>query len=196
MGFSAVRLRELGHKTYHGKACIRCNGTLRYTRNWQCVGCRAESKRSGPPKKRGRPRKNPDAVVVYERRWPKYPKPKDSFDLWVLRSKRKNKERRMLRYEDFLAIRVTHCPLLNIELSYEQYDGKDTPDNYATLDRIDSSLGYTPNNIQILSKRANTLKNDSTIEELSLLLENWKRLKQGIFSEKSVDGDVTLSVKE
>jgi hypothetical protein len=38
-----------------------------------------------------------------------------------------------------------------------------------SLDRIDSSRGYTPDNIWIISYRMNTIKNDATPEELKLV---------------------------
>ena len=34
-----------------------------------------------------------------------------------------------------------------------------------SIDRIDSSAGYTPDNIMVMSKRANTLKNNMTYDE-------------------------------
>lgn len=35
-----------------------------------------------------------------------------------------------------------------------------------TLDRIDNTKGYTPDNVQVVSRRANTLKGDATLQEL------------------------------
>ena len=40
-----------------------------------------------------------------------------------------------------------------------------------SLDRLDSSLGYTPENVWWISYRANRLKNDSTLEELEKLVK-------------------------
>ena len=38
-----------------------------------------------------------------------------------------------------------------------------------SIDRIDSSLGYTPENCWVISRRMNTLKNDSHYRELFLI---------------------------
>ena len=40
-----------------------------------------------------------------------------------------------------------------------------------SLDRINSSKGYTPDNIKVISNRANMLKNNATIEELKAVLD-------------------------
>lgn len=63
------------------------------------------------------------------------------------------------------------CPLLNIPL--ERGSGKPSY-NSPSLDRIDSTRGYTTDNIWVISYKANTIKNNSTIEEFEMLLKNWK----------------------
>ncbi len=57
------------------------------------------------------------------------------------------------------------CPALGVEFK------KATP--YAmSLDRIDSNKGYIPGNVQVISKKANTMKNDASAEEL-LRFADW-----------------------
>ena len=56
----------------------------------------------------------------------------------------------------------THCPILGIELDYfSEYRAEASP----SFDRLDTSKGYVPGNVQILSWRANRIKNDGTAEE-------------------------------
>lgn len=55
------------------------------------------------------------------------------------------------------------CPVLGIPLF--KGTGKLT-DNSPTLDRIDSTGGYTKDNVLVVSARANRIKSDATIEEL------------------------------
>lgn len=65
------------------------------------------------------------------------------------------------------------CPILGIPLvKVARRIVPGTP----SLDRIDSSLGYTPDNVQIISFRANTLKNDATLEELRAVVAHLEAL--------------------
>lgn len=60
------------------------------------------------------------------------------------------------------------CPILKVPFIIGQ--GKDyefTP----SIDRIDNSKGYTKNNIQIITKKANSMKNSALKEELILFAE-------------------------
>lgn len=58
------------------------------------------------------------------------------------------------------------CPVFGIPLFVE--GGKRT-DNSPTLDRVDPEGGYTPDNIRVISWKANRLKSNMTREELTAL---------------------------
>lgn len=62
------------------------------------------------------------------------------------------------------------CPILGIRL----YSGGQ---NAPSLDRIIPELGYTKGNVRVVSKRANTLKNDATVEEMELILADLKKIQ-------------------
>lgn len=73
---------------------------------------------------------------------------------------------------------VSRCPLLGVALIYET-QGRAIPDNYATIDRIDSSRPYGPDNVWVISSRANRMKNDATADELIRFSKNILRLFGG-----------------
>lgn len=56
----------------------------------------------------------------------------------------------------------TVCPILGIELDWF---AESRQENSPSFDRIDSSKGYVKGNVQIISWRANRIKNDGTAEE-------------------------------
>lgn len=64
------------------------------------------------------------------------------------------------------------CPILGIKLQISE--GKPT-DHSPTLDRKDNSKGYTPDNICVISYRANRLKSDATAEELEAILDYMRK---------------------
>lgn len=75
-----------------------------------------------------------------------------------------------------------NCPLLGIKL--QTHDYKASGNSYS-IDRIDSSKGYIKGNVWVISKRANTLKNNATLEELKTLVTNLERFMED-FNEKLV----------
>jgi len=61
------------------------------------------------------------------------------------------------------------CPVFDFELTWGNPKWSSP-----SLDRIDSTKGYTYDNCQIISNKANILKNDATLEELELLVNYLK----------------------
>lgn len=55
------------------------------------------------------------------------------------------------------------CPVLKTDLNYRS--GED-PQYSPSIDRIDSSRGYHPDNVMVMSRKANVMKNNATPEEL------------------------------
>ena len=63
------------------------------------------------------------------------------------------------------------CPALGIKIGMSN---KRMDPHSQSLDRINNSYGYTPDNICIISNRANILKRDASIDELEKITE-WMR---------------------
>lgn len=60
----------------------------------------------------------------------------------------------------------THCPVFGVEFKYGDADWT------YSIDRINSRFGYVRGNVQIISNKANRLKNNATVEDIRLLY-NW-----------------------
>lgn len=60
----------------------------------------------------------------------------------------------------------THCPVLGIELMQTG-----PRDNRPSLDKILVERGYTPNNVRVISFRANRIKSDASTNEIRAVLK-------------------------
>lgn len=65
------------------------------------------------------------------------------------------------------------CPVVGIPLDYRFREcsgkrGRMNPHS-PTVDRLDSTKGYVPGNVMVMSDRANRLKNDATLHELAVM---------------------------
>lgn len=65
------------------------------------------------------------------------------------------------------------CPVFGFELKRED---RETWMCAPSVDRIDSSKGYIKGNVTVVSRRANIIKRDATIEELEQLFNYYKTL--------------------
>lgn len=71
------------------------------------------------------------------------------------------------------------CPVLGIPI----YDSKgQATDHSPTLDRVDNTRGYTKDNICVISKRANTIKSNATIQELEAIILYMKEHSSGRYT--------------
>jgi len=66
------------------------------------------------------------------------------------------------------------CPYLGIPLD-STHAGHKHRDNSPSLDRIDAAKGYVKGNIQVISFRANTIKNNATLEEFKMIYLTWAK---------------------
>jgi hypothetical protein len=181
-----VDAKKEGRTKYEGKPCMYGHGNLRYTFNGNCVTCRALARarrdyatadKAGVSKTRNRKYTNLIVPAKIQNHKNKYDK-KTAAGKWIERSKtgKYRKERKQLLVTDYENIIVKRCPLLNIKLDYENCTSKHMPDNYATLDRINPKLGYVPGNVQIISYKANRIKNSATLKEMKLIVKNWSKM--------------------
>lgn len=69
-----------------------------------------------------------------------------------------------LTYLNSLSFPIS-CPVLGIPIKYHS---REVSDNSPSIDRIDNDLGYVDDNLQVISYKANRMKNDASLEELKL----------------------------
>ena len=84
------------------------------------------------------------------------------------RARNKNREH-TITVEDIKAIYPTDgcCPIFGMKLEFNTAGFRE---NSPSIDRIDSTKGYTPDNIQIISWKANRIKGYASIQEIEMLL--------------------------
>ena len=145
-----------------------------------CTDCKEEkdleffsADANGKMKKKSRCK---DCISKYNQEWSLRPGIKDKKSNWQSDWNRRSPENRLLnsararakksgipfalKVED-IVIPLT-CPVLGIPL--KRGNGK-LHDNSPTLDRLIDGNGYVPENITVMSYRANRIKNNGTAEE-------------------------------
>jgi len=96
-------------------------------------------------------------------------------------AKRRSRERNIffdISPEDIVI--PVYCPVLDIPLVMGRGLKGGPTHNSPSIDRIDPKKGYTPDNIRVISWRANSLKADATLRELQVLVEDLSRLSEDV----------------
>lgn len=78
------------------------------------------------------------------------------------------------------------CPVLEVPF---QFGSKDNYSYSPSIDRIDNSKGYVKGNIQIISMKANTMKNSATPEELHNFCKNILRYSPNYIEKEDVESE-------
>lgn len=68
----------------------------------------------------------------------------------------------------------TFCPALGEPLAYEW--GRGVSDWSPSFDRLNRLLGYVPGNVLIVSHKANSIKNNGTVEDLERVASFYRQL--------------------
>jgi len=157
-----------GDKQFSGRPCRHGHGTMRFMANKDCVKCRALIKN----KTRDRYREKVAAKTPKEPPKSYTPPGLSDKEQWAYRAVR-HSGRKVLQAEDIIPLLVDVCPILEVPLNYSPVGFKQkTPPNHASLDKIDPSKGYVVGNLQVISKKANAMKSDATLEELRKFVKN------------------------
>ena len=115
-------------------------------------------------KKRWARIKNNNILYLKNRKWQRDWVINNQDKVIVSRAKRRAKEKQLpfsITYKDIVIPDV--CPILGIPLLY---NGEKMTPNSPSLDAIVPEKGYVKGNIQVISVRANAMKNDASKEEL------------------------------
>lgn len=81
------------------------------------------------------------------------------------------------------------CPILEVPLVF---GNKENYEYSPSIDRIDNSKGYIKGNIQIISMKANTMKNSATPEELYKFCKNILRYSPNCSKETELENKESL----
>lgn len=65
-----------------------------------------------------------------------------------------------------------YCPFLGIKIDYNTHSKEFFNNDSQSVDRIENSKGYVKNNVWVISRLANLMKNDATTEQLKTFCKN------------------------
>lgn len=92
------------------------------------------------------------------------------------------------------------CPVLDIALTHGLGFGKGISakekDQRASVDRIDNSRGYVPDNVVVVSFRANRIKSDATLDEMRRIVAFYDSLSRERASKCGLSSELDGGLQE
>jgi hypothetical protein len=174
---SLKEAREKGLTYYYtGKVCKNGHDSLRMVKGGYCRECKIllQSKQRSLPENKKKiaeyHHKRHTKLYSTEKRRKAYEK---NIEGAMYYRAKKRAEKRGMEFtivpSDILI--PDKCPVLGIEIK-RTVDGK--KENSPSLDRRDSTKGYTKENIVVISNRANRIKSDASFEEIEMIMKYLK----------------------
>lgn len=154
-------------KKFLDRSLFNVNNAAKDKLQYRCRECDNEYQRSKPRnlswEKEYRKKKSKDLEWRMKQLW----------NTAKARAKQKNREF-LISLEDLLDIypKDGKCPIYGFELEWNSGGFRETS---PSIDRIDSTKGYTKDNIQIISWKANRIKGYASVEDLEILLAYMKQ---------------------
>lgn len=149
---------------FTGEPCVHGHIAKRYVNRRMCVRCASD-------------RTKRDGTIERVKIWYRGKSHREKMLLWAkYRHKRGGFEGEYNLTESDLEW-PEFCPALGIKFKYESQSNR-RADDAPTIDRIDSSRGYVRGNVQILSRKANRIKNDGTPDEVMRVAMFMKGINQ------------------
>lgn len=182
---SRTGAKALGLKRYFtGKACKHRHVSERYTSTYICLGCANlhEVGRDHDKKKKARRawQHSPTGKAWRERQKTQTTRNKINEKVktqrkrdprpFMLKAAAKRAREQGLEFDltkDDISIPAV-CPVLGIPLFVRSKKGPGN--NSPSLDRFKNEIGYKKHNVNVISHRANRIKTDASVEELSKVL--------------------------
>lgn len=156
---------------YKNRICEICNNsyTPTGTKQKSCSTCKTAFRKKSMPGWRTTYYKNhPDKNKITQQEY--FQKHPEMHRYWGIKKRCKDKGLPFdLEPEDVIS--PDFCPILGIPL-FRNVGGNRPTANSPSVDRLIPSLGYIKSNIQVISQRANIMKNDASPEEL-LKFADW-----------------------
>lgn len=161
---------------YTGKKCKNGHDSIRLVKGGACRECKnemAKKLRNTPEAKRKAAEYHHERhkrLYSTEKRRESYRKDIEG-SMWYRAKKRAECKGLEFNIEPNDIIVPEVCPILGIKID-RSVNGK--KENSPSLDRKDLTKGYTKENITVISNRANRIKSDATLEEITLIMKYMK----------------------